>query len=140
MTVEAILQRDGGLVAVPTTLQSTTGNGAGGTGQFLLVTLSTTQNEAFNISSSAGAGGPVYGVLQNTPAAGQPGDISIAGITKVVAGSTFSAGQRLMSSSLGQVTSHTSGSGYFVAGYAREAATVAGQLLSMTQVPLGVVL
>ena len=62
----------------------------------------------------ATAGGYAIGVIQDTPAAGDPGAVCYPGdITKVICGGTFTAGQDVCSDSTGRAVAATSG-GYVV--------------------------
>lgn len=69
------------------TLTGTTLSGPNGSGQFLVVTASTTVEYTVNV---AGAGSTLglIGVLQNKPSTGVAADVKIHGVSKVVLGST----------------------------------------------------
>ncbi len=98
------------------TLTGTTLSGPSGSGQFLLVTLSTGRtitlftSTMINLSSAQS----VYGVCQNKPRAGDAVDVGIFGFTKVVSASTAIAGGSLLqasSTSSGAVVPWASGNG-----------------------------
>ncbi len=117
----------------------TTLAGPSGSGQYLFVTLSTT-NVARTVtiaSTNASANFPTiipYGVLQNKPRGGEAADVGIFGISKVVAASTsILAGSVLALSSAagtaGQVTLWTTSIGAKV-GIALESPTAVNQVIT----------
>lgn len=98
--------------------------GPGGSGQFLAVTLSGARNL---VISTGPTGIPnVYGVLQNTPMAGEACDVGILGLSKVVAGAAIVAGAYLMVDSSGRAITWVSAAGNYKFGIAVEAAGALG--------------
>jgi len=97
------------------TLTGTTLAGPNGSGQFLLVTISTGRTiTAFTSTMLNSSASVVYGVCQNKPRPGDAVDVGIFGITKVVAGSTTIVGGSLLgasSTTSGVVTLYTGGNG-----------------------------
>ena len=79
------------------------------------------------------SGGAVYGILQNTPASGQAADVGIMGISKVVAGAAITAGANLMCDTAGRAVAQTSTN--IIAAVALEAATAAGQIITVAIIP-----
>ena len=84
-----------------------------------------------NLASTGGEA--IYGILQNKPLSGQAADVGIFGISKAVAGAAFSAGAALMTDTSGRLITQT-GSTHRIA-VAIEAATAAGQLITVAVVP-----
>ncbi len=73
--------------------------------------------------ATPGSGAYAVGVIQDKPAAGDPGAVCYPGdITKVQCGGSFTAGQEVMTNSSGQAVVATSGS--FVLGVALTAGTL----------------
>jgi hypothetical protein len=74
--------------------------------QYCVVKISSSQ-----IALDATAGGATaFGVLQNKPsAAGQAGEVAVGGVSKVIAGGTFSAGAKLTNDASGHVVTATTG-------------------------------
>ena len=148
MATESPLIRDGAQNTLSTlqdarnsTLTGTTLAGPNGSGQYLVVTLSTT-NVARTVtiaSTLAGAAAgstlaAVYGVLQNKPRGGEAADVGIFGVTKVVSGSSsIVAGSVLgISSTLsGVVVPLSTGVTGQRVGMALEATTAAGAVFTM---------
>jgi hypothetical protein len=93
-----------------------------------------TAARSVNLASTGGE--PIYGIIQNKPTSGQAVDVGILGVTKAVAGGSFSAGAALMTDTSGRLITQT-GSTHRVA-TAIEAATAAGQLITVAIVPGGV--
>ncbi len=83
--------------------------GPGGSGQFLAMNFQA--NHISQIQTSQG--GPMIGVLQNSPVAGDACDIGIGGITKAVAGAALTFGQELMVSG-GVITGANAVAGSFI--------------------------
>lgn len=82
------------------------------------------------------AGGNAIGVVQDKPAAGDPGAVCFPGdITKVVAGAQILAGAEIMTTSAGKAVTVTSGS--FVLGIALMAASGDGSVISILFQPKG---
>jgi hypothetical protein len=135
MSVEYGVIHDGSNI-VTTALNSTTNYGVGGSGQFLAVAQSSTQNFVVVLGTSTTK---FAGVLQNKPGANQAADVAIFGTTKVVAGSSIAAGDFLEKDANGRaITSASSaGSGAYVIGQAKEAAATAGVIIAMQIIPLG---
>ena len=76
------------------------------------------------------------GVLQNDPESGEAAAVAIAGISKVVAGGTVTAGYVVTCDSYGRVVNATAG-GYEV-GIAWTGASSAGELCTIQILPSGV--
>src|SRR5262245_48848434 len=74
------------------------------TKQFLFVNMSTTDLQI----ALAGAGGQIIGVLYNTPNTGEAAAVVTAGITKVEAGGTVTAGDRVKSDASGKAVTAAS--------------------------------
>ena len=104
-------------------------DGPNGSGQFLFVYVSAARVVTVHTSS----GGAVYGILQNTPASGQAADVGIMGISKVVAGAAITAGANLMCDTAGRAVAQTSTN--IIAAVALEAATAAGQIITVAIIP-----
>jgi hypothetical protein len=104
-------------------------DGPNGSGQFLCVYISAARVVTVQTSS----GGAVYGILQNTPASGQAADVGIMGVTKAVAGASFSAGANLMCDTAGRLITQTSTN--IIVATAIEAATAANQVVTVAVVP-----
>ena len=100
--------------------------GANGSGQFLGVYVSGTRTVTLDTS---GGTNPVYGILQNTPAAGLAADVGILGISKAVAGAQLNAGAQLQLDSSSRVITATSTNHRFA--IALEAAGAAGQVITI---------
>ncbi len=109
MATESPLIHDGSQTVLSTAADarrsSITGStlpGPNGSGQFLVVQLSTTVDRTVTVASTAPGvyPAPVYGILQNTPGPGQAADVGIFGVSKAVTGSTsFVRGALLCASS-----------------------------------------
>ena len=104
-------------------------DGPNGSGQFLFVYVSAARVVTVQTSS----GGAVYGILQNSPASGQAADVGIMGISKVVAGAAITAGANLMCDTAGRAVAQTSTN--IIAAVALEAATAAGQIITVAIIP-----
>ncbi len=118
------------------TITGTTLMGPSGSGQYLVVRVSTVNSMAFALSTVQGSSQFTLGILQNKPSTGIAGDIKCWGVSKVVCGSTgtpgaITVGAKLTlsatSSGTVQVFSSTSG---FAIGVALEAPTSVGQVFS----------
>jgi hypothetical protein len=85
------------------------------------------------------AGEPCFGILQNTPTAGQPCDVQCGtGKTKAKAGAGVAAGARVMAGADGRIiTAATTGSTCI--GWAMEAALAANNLFTILFTPSGIV-
>jgi len=100
--------------------------GPGGSGQFLGVNISASRTVAVQTT----VGGQIYGVMQNTPPSGIAADVGIAGITKMVAGASITAGAELMVDASGRFITWVSGSGYFKVGQALETTSAANNVFT----------
>jgi hypothetical protein len=136
---ESPLIHDGTLIlgfdARNSTLTGTTLGGPSGSGQFLPVTLGTTN---FTVIAPT-SGGRIYGVLQNKGSTGQVADVAIFGVCKAICVSSFAAGALLGVSTLGFASGsslavgfgpYSSAAGIYAVGIARESATP-GAVFSM---------
>ena len=136
MATEGIMIRDGaqcvlGFDARNSTNSGSTLAGPNGSGQFLLVRLSTTTDRTVLLNSTATTGVRGYGVLQNKGSTGQAADVCIFGITKLVAGGTIGGGGRIQATSTapGTAIAYSSAADVFCVGNALESATV-GQVFT----------
>jgi hypothetical protein len=117
------------------TLTGTTLSGPSGSGQFLLVTFSTTTRQLTLFTSTMinmSTAQAVYGVCQNKPRPGDAVDVGIFGISKTVAGLGGIVGGTVLqasSTASGVVTPFLGGNGRAV-GIAIEGSTVAGTVFS----------
>jgi hypothetical protein len=117
------------------TLTGTTLAGPNGSGQFLLVTFSTSSRQLQPFTSTMtnlSSAQAVYGVCQNKPRPGDAVDVGIFGITKAVAGlGTIVEGTLLQASSTasGTLTPFIGGNGRAV-GLAIESAASVGAVFS----------
>jgi hypothetical protein len=105
--------------------------GVNGSGQFLAVSLQAARVVQIATGPTAG---PIYGILQNTPMAGDVADVGIMGISKAVAGAAITFGQELMvgtGGTLGQLVPWASGAANFKVGMAIEAASAQGVVFTM---------
>lgn len=104
--------------------------GVGGSGQFLAVSLQAARVVQISTGPTVG----MYGILQNTPAATDPADVGIAGISKAIAGSAITFGIELMcgtGGTLGQMVPWTVGAGNFKVGLAIEGAAAQGNVFTI---------
>lgn len=104
--------------------------GVGGTGQFLAVSLQAARIVQISTGPTAG----MYGILQNTPTAGEAADVGIAGISKAVAGQAITFGVELMTGTggtLGQLVPWTVGAGNYKVGLAIEGASAQGVVFTI---------
>lgn len=141
MATESPLLHDGSQFSLSTTndarrssISGSTLLGPNGSGQFLAVYMSTTNDRQLNLATStmgASTSQIFYGLLQNTPGPGEACDVGIFGITKAVAGATVSRGMPLQTSSTanGVLVQFAAGNGAHV-GYAIESAVV-GQVFTI---------
>lgn len=131
MATESPLLRDGAQCVAAANYYNPSSALAGpnGSGQYLFVTVSAARTVAVQTSQ----GGAVYGILQNTPPQGQAADVGIVGISKLVAGAAVSAGAQLMSDTSGRGITQTGSN--VIGATALEAATAAGQLITVAIVP-----
>jgi hypothetical protein len=108
--------------------------------QFTLVNLSRAADGS-PVGVVTGNGGPAIGVIQNSPMAGSASgdpnavaDVMVGpGITKVVAGGAFAAGDPLMATSAGRAVFGTTGS--HIIGRAWTSAATTGDIASMLLQP-----
>lgn len=129
MAVDTPLIRDGGMMTANANYYNPGSAlaGPGGSGQFLGLTVSASR--VVSVAAVIGTG-PLYGVLQNTPIAGEPCDVGIMGCSKMVAGAAITAGAELMVDASGRFITWVAGSGYFKAGMALETSSAANNLFS----------
>lgn len=78
----------------------------------------------------------VYGVLQNKPTSDQVCELEVFGTTKMVAGAAVAAGAVVMSDAQGRAITGTSTN--YGQGFALEAASAAGDIITVTLRPLGI--
>jgi len=103
--------------------------GYNGSGQFLGVKISASRTVALQTA----AGGPIYGVLQNSPDIGQAADVILFGISKVVAGAAISFSGNpipLMVDANGRFVPWTAGAGNSQVGEAIEACSAADAIVT----------
>ena len=144
MATESPLIHDGSQCTLSTaqdarnsTLTGSTQAGPSGSGQFLAVSLSTSNvGRTVSIVSTtfvnASSNSAFYGILQNKPRGGEAADVGIFGISKVVCASTgVLAGSLLQisSTSAGALTLFAGGNGRAV-GLALEACSGVGQVIT----------
>lgn len=106
--------------------------GVNGSAQFLAVSLQAARVVQITPNQTT----PFYGILQNTPLAGEAADVGIVGITKAVAGAAITFGQTLMcgtSTTLGQLIPYTSSA--IRVGIALEAASAQGVVFTVLLMP-----
>jgi len=101
------------------------------TGQFLCVKVNATRSVAVTSASTD----VVHGILQNDPKAGQAAQVVYNGVSKAMAGASFSAGVRLMSDTLGRVITAGATTTNSVLGVAIESATATGQIVTILVSP-----
>lgn len=105
--------------------------GAGGSGQFLAMTLQASKV----LQVQTVLGGAMYGILQNTPMATEACDVGVLGITKAIAGlGGVTFGTELMvgaTTSAGQMLPWVASAGNYKAGLALETAATQGMIFSM---------
>jgi len=111
--------------------QTTAASGDLAASQFYAVKL--TGARVVDLASAGGE--PIYGILQNTPLAGQAADIGILGVSKAAAGAAFAAGAQLMTDTTGRLITATS-TNHRVA-VALEAAGAAGQIVTVALGSIG---
>lgn len=141
---ESPLIHDGSQTVLASTLDArnstqtgTTLNGPNGSGQFLVVVLSTvnTARTVTIASTLAGANYPnvvPYGILQNKPRGSDAADVGIFGVSKVVGGTTtILAGSQLgvSSTAAGMVNLYTTGQGARI-GVALEPVLTVGSVIT----------
>lgn len=93
-----------------------------------------TAANAVNVATVQGE--RVSGIIDNKPASGEAARVITSGPAKASADAAISAGAWLTTQSDGQVM--TAAAGDFVIGQAKEAATAAGQIISIEVNPRGV--
>ena len=117
-----------GFDARNSSITGTTLNGPNGSGQFLVVGLSTTVDRTVNLTTLAGM--RPYGVLQNKPSTGLAADVGIMGITKAIAGAAITRGSEVMTSTLGgMLIAYSSAANQYSCGRALESAS-SGQVFT----------
>lgn len=99
--------------------------------QFLGIVIDATGKGA--VAGSAGAA--IAGVLQNNPAAGQPGNVKIIGETKAVAGGAITAGAKVAVDATGKFVTATTGN--WIAGFAKTGAA-SGDTFTVVLLPMSV--
>lgn len=115
------------------TLTGTTLSGPSGSGQFLAVVLSTTVGRTLQLPSTTTAQFKAYGICQNKPRPSDAVEVTIFGVSKVVAGTTtITAGGDLMLSSTaaGTLVPFTTTAGNAPVGRAIEIPTAVGQVFT----------
>lgn len=100
--------------------------GPGGSGQFLGVSFQASRV----VQVCTTVGGLCYGVLQNTPPAGDAADVGTLGVSKVVAGASITFGAEIMCDASGRMITWVTGSGYYKMGMALETVSAANTLLT----------
>lgn len=120
MATEGPLVRDGSQTTAAADLSSS---------QFLAVKI--TAARQVNLANTGGEG--IYGILQNKPTSGQAADVGILGVSKAVAGASFSAGAELMTDTSGRLITATSTNRRVA--MAIEAAGAAGDVVTVALVP-----
>jgi hypothetical protein len=140
MANESPLLHDGaqcvlGFDARNSTATGSTLAGPSGSGQFLAVRLSTTADRTVLLASTATAGVPVYGILQNKGSTGQVADVAIFGITKAVCGltSNLTGGVQVECSSTaaGTLIAYSSAANVFPIGFALETPSAIGAVFTV---------
>jgi hypothetical protein len=140
MANESPLIHDGaqtvlGFDARNSTNTGSTLSGPSGSGQFLAVRLSTLADRTVLLASTATAGVPIYGILQNKGSTGQVADVAIFGICKAVCGATsnVTGGVQLAVSSTaaGSLLAYSSASGVNPVGYALETPAAVGAVFTV---------
>lgn len=134
MATESPLIHDGAQTTAHVDMSKTASlAGPSSSGQFLAVKL----NGARIIDIATSGGEAVYGILQNTPKAGEVADVGIMGVTKAVAGAVCTGGNNLMTDTSGRLIPAT-GTNHRVA-TAIESAAATGVIFTVALVPgLGV--
>ena len=82
------------------------------------------------LASAAGQRG-IVGVLQDTPASGDPALVAESGVTKVRAGGALTAGNKIITDATGQGIPASAVSTNHIQGYALETVAGAGSLFAM---------
>jgi hypothetical protein len=95
--------------------------GPNGSGQFLAVSMQASRI----VQLSTTVGGLCYGVLQNTPMAGEPADVGFVGASKMVFGASVTMGAEIMCDVSGRAITWVAGSGYYKMGLALETVAAA---------------
>lgn len=74
----------------------------------------------------------VVGVIQNKPNTGEEVELTVLGVTKVVAGAAVAAGAEVMSDASGRaITAAAAAGANRVLGYALDAASAAGEIITV---------
>lgn len=81
----------------------------------------------------SGAGGDVYGILENNPNTGQHANVAISGIIPALSGGAFARDAKLVSDAAGRLVAATGAAGAEVRAYyrAEQAATAADQFVAV---------
>ena len=81
----------------------------------------------------SGAGGDIYGILENNPNTGQHANVAISGIIPALSGGAFARDAKLVSDATGRLVAATGGAGTEVRSYyrAEQAATAADQFVAV---------
>lgn len=111
-------------------ITGTTRGGPNGSGQFLLVALSTTVGLTVNPTTVSGM--KVMGILQNKPSTGIAADVGVQGFSKAVAGASLDPGQEFEASSTqpGVAIPFSSAAGVYAVGRNVGPAVTVGQIFS----------
>lgn len=126
MATESPLISDGSQTVASVNMANGAGlSGNGGSGQFYAVQITGTRTTG----PCSALGQAVYGICQNKPSIGDANNVGVFGVSKMIAGGTINAGQKLMTSAAGLIMPWVAGSGYQQLGVALESA-VAGQIFS----------
>jgi len=131
MATEAPLIHDGGNTVAGTDMSgvSVTLAGPNSSGQFLAVKI--TGSRTVGLANAGGEA--IYGILQNNPSLGYVADVGLMGVSKAVAGAAVAAGAELMTDTSARLITATSTNHRI--GVALEAATAAGQLITVALIP-----
>lgn len=124
MSIRAPLQEIGFLVS--------SADYSDGSGRNRFVVHSTTADKTF---TRAGAGAFGFGVLTNDPAAGEAGNITVAGVEKVLAGAAVVRGAQVMSDANGKAITATATNQRL--GIALESASAADEYIAVLLQPGG---
>lgn len=100
---------------------------SGATAQYRFGAIDTSGN--FVLATSAGQR-KIVGVLQDTPASGDPALVADAGISKVRAGGALTAGDKIITDATGQGLPASAVSTNHIQGYALETVANAGELFA----------
>lgn len=111
------------------TNSGTTHYGPNGSPQFLAVKLSSTADLTVTIMATSTE--RMFGILQNKPSTGIAADVTVFGVSKVIAGTTtITNGMAITFGSSGVALPYSTAGAGFCGGQALEAPTTAGQIFS----------